>query len=297
MLKKLFMLLIVMCLNIQSFSQVIDLGYFPEYNGAVSKEKYNWGKEVLKNSYAQINGVNDVCYADYWNIAVAYASMGVDKQVVFDFLKKSKSSSKEDFCMIVNDHIEHKEIIENTRFYELLGGVYKEFVSDCHGFKNESSTIEEMMKMKESIDLNKCNDSLIDVLIVNIEKDQRYRYSTSVYDNNKTKQDSLDCVVQANMMKILDQFGYPGKDLVGEPFMNYASLMIEHGGSLDYQEKYLPMVAEACQKGQVDRTALRMLIDRVYWKKTGKQIFGSHVGIPFHANKVITKVKRKYNLE
>lgn len=286
-----------MCLNLQLFSQVIDLDYFPEYNESVSKEKYNWGKEVLKNSYAQINGGNDICYADYWNVAVAYASMGVDKQVVFKFLKKSKSSDKEDFCIIVNESNDEKNGVENTRFYKLLGVMYKELVSDCHGFKNEPPTIEEMMKMKDSIDLNKCNGSLIDVLIVNIEKDQRYRYSTSVYDNNKSKQDSLDRVVQANMIKILDQFGYPGKDIVGEPFMNYASLMIEHGGALAYQEKYLPMVAEAYQKGQVDRTALSMLIDRVYWRKTGKQIFGSHISVPFHTNEVITKVKRKYNLE
>jgi hypothetical protein len=39
-----------------------------------------------------------------------------------------------------------------------------------------------------------------------------------------------------------------------------------------------------------------MLLDRIYSKKTGFQIFGSQVGVPFSDDRTIEEVKRKYKL-
>ena len=125
-----------------------------------------------------------------------------------------------------------------------------------------------------------------------MDKDSFYRYKTE-WDERQRK---LDMDVQLELTEILNTYGYPGKSLVGENYMNYACLMIEHGGELEYQEKYLPMVAEALKNGELEKNYVRMLIDRIHWKKTNKQIFGSQNGVPFDTDEVIREFKAKYNL-
>jgi hypothetical protein len=72
-------------------------------------------------------------------------------------------------------------------------------------------------------------------------------------------------------------------------------LVIQHADLL-YQEKYLPLIAKTVEAGELAKVPLRMLIDRIYHKKTGQQIFGSQGGVPFVDDKTIQEVKKKYNL-
>ena len=48
--------------------------------------------------------------------------------------------------------------------------------------------------------------------------------------------------------------------------------------------------------GEVKKPYVRMLVDRIHWKKTGKQIFGSHGSIPFDDEKTIQQYREKYGL-
>jgi len=295
--KKYVTLLAAVLINTLSFSQTIDTNYFPEYNNTASKSDYNRGKELLKNAYDQISNREKIYYADYWNVAFAFSHMGVKKEVILNYLKKSKVTNHESFCKIVNLQIDARNGLSETPFYKLLRHLYEKLIADCKGISIESFSIEEKLREKEKLNLNNYNEKLIDKLIICMEKDQRYRTSPSLYKNNMNKQNNLDKEVQEQIIEILQEFGYPGKDLVGEPFMNYACLLIEHGGTLDYQEKYLPIVVKAYHNNQMDRIYLHMLIDRVQWKKTGKQIFGSHRDIPFETAEVIDEVKNKYGLK
>lgn len=291
-----YSLLIWLVINIQLVAQSIDPNYYPEYNSSVSKSAYNQGKEILKNSYEQYldAGAMEV-YVDYWNIALAFSKMGVDKDTLKRYLKKAKSLDENNFCIVVNQQDYVYKGIKNTPFYLLLEDDYLEIIQSCVGKQIKSLTISEIELKKSELDMIKYNEQLIDQLIVCIEKDQRYR-GNNLYEENKNKQDSLDKEVQVELMKILDTFGYPGENLVGEPFKNYACLMIEHVGSLDFQEKYLPIVVEAHKRRQLDKVYLKMLVDRIHWKKFKKQIFGSHVGVPFDNQEVIMNLRDKYGL-
>lgn len=295
-LKNILLIQLLLSSSIQLSAQTIDPNYYPEYNKSVSKSTYDRGKEILKNSYEQYLEASDgETYIDYWNIAFAFSKMGVDEPTIMKYLNKAKALDHNDFCMIVNQQAYVNQGIENTPFYQLIEDEYLELTQSCFEIQMTSITISELKLKKAEIDITKYNEQLIDQLIVCIEKDQRYR-GNNTYEENKSKQDILDNEVQIELTKILDTYGYPGKGLVGEPFMNYTCIMIEHGGSLDYQEKYFPHVVEAYKLKQMDKGALKMLVDRIHWKKYKKQIFGSHVGVPFDTPEVISSLREKYGL-
>lgn len=146
------------------------------------------------------------------------------------------------------------------------------------------------------VDLTNLNVNLIDTLIAMMERDQKFRYKNSEYDNNTAEQSRLDNKNQIQLAQVFDKYGYPGRSIVGDKFMDYACLIFEHGGNLDFQEKYFSMISDALKINQVDKSVVRMLIDRIHWKKTGKQIFGSHIGVPFDNDKLIQEIKDRYSL-
>ncbi len=293
---KIINVLVVLLISISSFSQEIDTDYFPEYNNTVTMSDYNRGKHLLENAYSQISDPAKVHEIDYWNVAFAFSYMGIEKNIVFDYLKKSKTINSENFCAIANRQIDARKGLSKTPFYKLLGERYAKLICDCEGVVVNEISIEQRIKEKEKLDLSKYNEKVIDILIRCMDKDQRYRASSSLYANNRDKQTILDREIQEEMNSVFEEFGYPGKDLVGEIFMDYACLFIEHGGELNYQEKYLPLVAEAYKNDQVSKPYLKMLIDRIHWKKNKKQVFGSHMGIDFESSDIIKEVKKKYDL-
>ncbi|MEQ9415341.1 MAG: hypothetical protein RIF39_16015 [Cyclobacteriaceae bacterium] len=294
---KYLLFLICLWLAQPAHCQLIDTDYFPEFEENVSLSEYNHGREILRNAYRQIkeDGGN-VNYADYWNVAVAYANMGVDKGIVFPYLIRSKNIAQEKFCMIANYQISLNGDIEEAIFYKMFDQAYVILLQGCEGMESKPLTIEKLKAEKEKMSLTGLSESLIDRLIVCMEKDQRFRYSPTVYTENWEKQNALDDEVQEEMISILEEFDYPGRDLVGDRFMNFACLFIEHGGDLDYQDKYLPVVVDAFHNGQMSKSYLTMLIDRIHWKHTGKQLFGSHAAIPFDEPEIISQVIELYNL-
>jgi hypothetical protein len=70
-------------------------------------------------------------------------------------------------------------------------------------------------------------------------------------------------------------------------------MIIQHS-NLNSQEKYLAMIHAAVQAGELSEAPLKMLLDRIYTKKTGKQIFGSQLNVPFADQSVIESVKERY---
>jgi hypothetical protein len=286
--------IIANCFNL--FGQEIDLNHFPTKTSQVTEEEYRKGRHILTNSYQAIKeDSRKLVYLDYWNVAMGSSLMGEDKEVVFKLLETSKSKAPSKFCQIVQKGIEMKNgNVEELQFYRLFGDRFVKLISDCRSLN--INDINSKQDPKLGVDLTNLNVTLIDSLIVMMERDQKFRYKNSEYDNNTSEQSSLDNKNQVLLAKIFDKYGYPGRLIVGDKFMDYACLIFEHGGNLDFQEKYFPVVLEASKNNQVNKGAVRMLVDRIHWKKTGKQIFGSHIGVPFDNDKVIQEVKDKYRL-
>ena len=85
------------------------------------------------------------------------------------------------------------------------------------------------------------------------------------------KKDSINLI---QVIKILDEKGWVGKDVVGAQANQTLFLVIQHS-DLKYQQKYLPMMREAVKKGNANPGNLAYLEDRVALREGRRQIYGS----------------------
>lgn len=84
-------------------------------------------------------------------------------------------------------------------------------------------------------------------------------------------QDSLN-LVEAE--KIISEFGYPGKSLVGEPTNKAIWYVIQHSDKI---EQYFPLMQKAGDEGELPNTLVGMMHDRLLMGQNKPQIYGTQV--------------------
>lgn len=144
------------------------------------------------------------------------------------------------------------------------------------------------IKAKKSKYNNDVRLKLLDVQ----SKDQSIRL---IYQElKKTYTDDSDLVKSASekmkkidlesvdiVAKIIDKYGWLGKDKIGKEANETLFLGIQHIDDLVVQSKYLPAIKDAVKKGNAEPWHLAFLTDRVLMNQGKKQIYGTQ--------KIITK--------
>lgn len=87
------------------------------------------------------------------------------------------------------------------------------------------------------------------------------------------RKDSINCV---KVSRIIDTYGWLGKDIIGVKGNATLFLVIQHA-DLKTQEKYLPLMKEAVKKGNAEGHNLALLEDRILMSHDKKQVYGSQV--------------------
>lgn len=72
--------------------------------------------------------------------------------------------------------------------------------------------------------------------------------------------------------KIISQYGYPGKTLVGEPTNKAVWYVIQHSNKIG---EYLPLIKEAEKKKEIPFTWVAMMEDRYLMGENKEQIYGT----------------------
>lgn len=90
------------------------------------------------------------------------------------------------------------------------------------------------------------------------------------------QEDLVDSTNQARLTEIVTKYGWPGRPLVGPQAALAAFLVLQHA-ELDYQLKYLPMFAGAARRGDVERSHLAMLQDRILMRQDKLQVYGTQL--------------------
>ena len=85
-----------------------------------------------------------------------------------------------------------------------------------------------------------------------------------------------DSINLIKIRKIIDEHGWLGPDIIGKKGNATLFLVIQHA-SLEVQEKYLPMMREAAEKGNARKSSLALLEDRVALRKGERQTYGSQI--------------------
>ncbi|MGB6268511.1 MAG: hypothetical protein WBF67_05815 [Olleya sp.] len=261
-----------------------------------SSADYKKGTYILEQTNQEIKSENGkIGSIDYWNLALGTALTEQDKEKTYQYLLKSQQLDNAGFFenteylirYYVND-------IENTDFYKLLGQKFTDLINTS---KNQLTDNENPTESKvENIE----NQEVVDILVEMLNRDKKYRKDKGflLSKDLQNKQTKLDSINRKELIKLFDKYGYVGKSITGDnQYKNYVCLIVEHGQSLTDQRKWLPVIAKAYKNDELNANPLKMLLDRVHWKETKKQYFGSHTGVPFESDEEIKRIKLMYGIE
>jgi len=262
------------------------LSYQPIQRTNVSSKKYNWSIEVISETKKSLlNNGKNYFGAHYWNILTA-----------FDFLEEDTDLLKLVFIKLANSKggceyiTSYKDMV---KFDDKIPELYTQYYKSC---ANEQKN-EKKFNIDKYITENKLNNQLVKIINKIDINDQKYRSEDE--QKFRTKQPELDKQNQ----KIIDSLfagydKYIGKSLVGKKFEYVMWSVIQHSNPV-MMEKYLPIVQKAVENNELEKTPLKMLIDRFYGLKYGYQIFGSQNGFGFKMADEQTRkaIIKKYKIE
>lgn len=83
------------------------------------------------------------------------------------------------------------------------------------------------------------------------------------------RNDSLNLVA---VEKIIKEYGYPGKSLVGEPENDAAWFVIQHSDKI---EEYFPLIKKTGEDGELKMSKVAMMEDRMLMYRGEPQIYGT----------------------
>ena len=169
--------------------------------------------------------------------------------------------------------------------YENITHIKKD--TDLESLYNKKEWTKTLDKLQKQIDILSANyDKPLQKELLEIyTEDQGIRGDfMKIYkdpNSDKKKIDSIgklmrkkDSINLIKVIKILDEKGWVGKDVVGAQANQTLFLVIQHS-DLKYQQKYLPMMREAVKKGNANPGNLAYLEDRVALREGRRQIYGS----------------------
>ncbi|HQQ98449.1 MAG TPA: hypothetical protein PLX35_14355 [Cyclobacteriaceae bacterium] len=110
-----------------------------------------------------------------------------------------------------------------------------------------------------------------------IEAQNKYGFKSRQVDSLARVVMHIDSVNLKKVKSILDQHGWVGPGVVGGQASQALFLVIQHS-DLASQQKYLPMMRDAVQRGDAMGSALALLEDRVALGEGRKQTYGSQIG-------------------
>jgi hypothetical protein len=153
-----------------------------------------------------------------------------------------------------------------------------------HAEKEWQNTIDKLQKKVDLLGAN-YNKPLQKELLDIYTDDQTVRIKfMDIYKDTKSDKRKIDSIGKImnkkdsinliKVMKILDEKGWVGKDVVGAEANKTLFLVIQHS-PLEYQKKYLPMMRDAVKKGNGNSINLAYLEDRIALREGRPQIYGS----------------------
>jgi len=105
---------------------------------------------------------------------------------------------------------------------------------------------------------------------------QQYGWESPQMDSLGILMEHTDSINMQKISAIIAEHGYPGKSLVGKEQASTAFLVIQHS-NLANQEKYLSLLKQAADAGEIRWRSVALVIDRINVGHGKKQIYGSQL--------------------
>jgi hypothetical protein len=250
----LFLVLIALNLNAQNYDQLIKSA-----DSCYSVKSYEKSTKYFKKAFK----INPEAKKNFYNAACA-ASLANDKKNSFKWLTIAIDNGFDNLNHLKSD-------------------------TDLDNLHNDKKWIEIIAELQKKTDIIEANydkplqKELIDIFKEDQEIRNQYVSAQKKYGYQSKETDSLgkimafkDSLNLIKITKILDEKGWVGKEKVGQQANQTLFLVIQHS-DLKIQQKYLPMMREAVNKGNASSGSLALLEDRVALREGRKQIFGSQI--------------------
>ncbi|AYA38930.1 hypothetical protein D3Y59_12810 [Hymenobacter oligotrophus] len=130
------------------------------------------------------------------------------------------------------------------------------------------------LPLKQELEAIYATDQAIRLKIDSVEKKLGMQAAQS-----QALLDEMDAVDERNTARvtaIIDQYGWPGQSMVGRLGSTAAFLVIQHARP-SVQRKYLPIMREAAAKGELAKSSLALLEDRILVEQGKPQLYGSQL--------------------
>lgn len=117
-------------------------------------------------------------------------------------------------------------------------------------------------------------------LLKRVEQDQAIRnelISKGVKTPDKTiiaRMQAIDTANTERMRAIVNQYGWPGPELVGRDGSEAAFLLVQHANHA-FQKEMLPLVEKAYRSGRLSGQSYALLLDRVLVGEGKPQVYGT----------------------
>lgn len=281
---KLYLLILIIgCAESNSVYQT-EIDYFPDRRESLTDKQYQDLINVLKQTYDVVKKDSmRLYYIHHLNIAHIFARLGEPKERVTNELNlaihKDIESTAELFIMAFKEPNDFNLTVPE---YDSLFAKFTKVMAN---------KVEVKIDPVEYAIENNLDVALVKLMAYLKEKDQEFRPS----DMN------MQQLIDEKNIQIIDSLfeihkKYIGISLVGNKYKTSMWAVIQHA-DLEHQEKYLPVVHDGVMNGELPAAPLKMLIDRIYNKRIGYQIFGSQSNVSLASDEIIQQVKNTYNLD
>ena len=137
----------------------------------------------------------------------------------------------------------------------------------------------------------KINELLKKEILAMVDADQKMRKSPE-WDPGIDKRNTR------RMKEIIEQYGWPGKSLIGRKAADGAWLLVQHtDNDVDFQERVLGLLREAIAAGEAEKMNEAYLTDRIRVNKGQPQVFGTQFWKDQNANFVPRPIENIEHLE
>lgn len=160
----------------------------------------------------------------------------------------------------------------NTEFEYLKGTAFEDMV--INAFEDAASIAGVDIELMEEFENIRYEDQRYRQQMRDVSKE--FGRQSPQMDSLWQLQSAADSINTIRIIEIIEKNGYPGKSMVGPGLASTAFLVIQHA-DLDVQEKYLPVITEAADSGEVNWSSVALLVDRVNMRNEKPQIYGSQV--------------------
>lgn len=131
----------------------------------------------------------------------------------------------------------------------------------------------EMTAIREELLDLQAKDQSIRILLIDAR--ERYGRDSEMASKIHRQMKIIDSASAIRAQRIVDRYGWPEKDDIGEEACEALFLCIQHADGTDIQQKYLPILEQAVREGNAEPWHLAFLTDRVRMNRGEKQVYGT----------------------